>query len=576
MAKKNSAAAIKAPKLRFTVNHALVTLYTILMFTLFPLFLTNYYQSARRDKFWLFIVVTGIVGVSVGVIALVQHLSKNSPINKKLNTYYDPFRLNLTDIGMLAFLGITIVSALRATFAAENPAEAFTKLLLGSYGRNMGLLMILMMAVCYFVVSRYFYYKKYVIYCIFIGMTIMSFVAIVNFYHIDILGIFAKYQTNENVQVNFTSTIGNKNYLSAMITVALPFSVGLAVATNDKNLRILSYVSTGLQFMGLLVATSDGGFLGCFAAFAVMLVILSRDLEKLSKFFFCLSVMMFSAKLLWLFDLIMKGNNKGYTSFSEIFVYNNLVFVLVPVFLGLAVACGLAKKKLNNAHLVNSTVKKNNNDEYTLNGTIENNNEISINSIEKYIFIGTFALVAIGVVVIFAMFIYYSVIDTTTSLNSFTKFFRFDERWGTHRGYFWIKSFELMKDFSFPEILFGSGPDTFYNVFAVYFDELLANFGDSSSNAAHNVYINYLVTVGVTGILAYLLFVGSAIYNCIKNSKLNPLALMCVGVIVAYATQDIVNIANPVNTPWFIMFIALSESVRLKANNSERLLEEKF
>ncbi len=536
MAKKNSVS--KTPKLKFTVSHALVTLYTILMFTLFPLFLTNYYQSARRDKFWLFVVITGAVGISIGIIALAQHFGKSSDHN----TYKDPFKLNLTDIGILAFLGVTLISAIGAMIGAENPGQAFEKLLLGSYGRNMGLLMILMITVCYFCVSRFFYYTKYVIYFMFIGMTIMSFVAIVNFYHIDILGIFAKYQTNSNVQVNFTSTIGNKNYLSAMITVALPFSVGLAVATKDKVLKILAYVSTGLQFMGLLVATSDGGFLGCFAAFAVMFVILSRDMEKLSKFFFCLAIMMASAKLLWLFDLIMKGNNKKYTSFSEIFVYNNFVFILIPVFLGLAIVCGLMKEK----------------------------------GIEKIAFIGSFTLVAIGIVAIAAMFIYYSLIDKSADLGFFSKFFRFDESWGTHRGYFWIKSFELMKDFNFWQILFGSGPDTFYNVFAVYFDELLVRYGDSSTNAAHNVYINYLVTVGVTGILSYLLFVGSSVVNSVKNSITNPLALMCVGVIVAYATQDFVNIANPVNTPWFIMFIALSESVRLKANSNNRLLEENF
>lgn len=537
MAKKNSAS--KAPKLRFTVSHAMVTLYTILMFTLFPLFLTNYYQSARRDKFWLFVIATAIVGVTLGIIALCQHFSKS---NEKLNTYFDPFKLNLTDIGMLAFLGVTVISTIVALIGAENAGEAFEKLLLGSYGRNMGLLMILMMAVCYFCVSRYFYYTKYVIYFMFIGMTIMSFVAIVNFYHIDILGIFAKYQTNENVQVNFTSTIGNKNYLSAMITVALPFSVGLAVATKDKILRIIAYVSTGLQFMGLLVATSDGGFLGCFAAFAVMLVILSRDRIKLSKFFFCLCIMMASAKLLWLFDLLMKGNNKGYTSFSEIFVYNNFVFILIPVFLLLAIYCQKTKAE----------------------------------HFEKYCFITSLSIIAVGVLAIIVLFIYYSLIDTTSTLGSFTRFFRFDEKWGTHRGFFWIKSFELMNDFNFFEILFGSGPDTFYNVFAVYFDELHARFGDTSTNAAHNVYINYLVTVGVTGLLSYLLFVGSAIVNSVKNAKVNPLALMCVGVIVAYATQDIVNIANPVNTPWFIMFIALSEATRLKANSSERLMEVNF
>lgn len=539
MAKKNK--AVKAPKLTFTVNHALVTLYTILMFTLFPLFLTNFYQSARRDKFWLFVILTGVVGVAVGLILLGQTFGKSSA-KGKTEIYKDPFTLNLTDIGILAFLGVTIISAIGAIIVAENPGQAFEKLLLGSYGRNMGVLMILAMAICYFVVSRFFYYSKYVIYFMFIGMTIMSFVAVVNFYHIDILGIFSQYKSNQNVQINFTSTIGNKNYLSAMITVALPFSVGLALSTKDKILRILAYVSTGLQFMALLVATSDGGFLGCFAAFAVMLVILSKDMEKLSKFFFCLFVMMASAKLLWLFDLMMNKNNKGYTSFSEIFVYNNVVFVLIPLFLGLAVICSMLKNK----------------------------------GIEKFAFVGSFALVAMGFVAIIALFIYYSVINTEAPVGSFTRFFRFDERWGTHRGYFWIKSFELMKDFNFWEIMFGTGPDTFYNAFKIYFDELSKRFGDSSTNAAHNVYINYLVTVGFTGLASYLLFIGSAIWNSIKNSKVNPLALMCVGVLVAYAAQDIVNIANPVNTPWFVMFIALSESVRVKANSAERLMEVNF
>ncbi len=536
MAKKNQ--AIKVPKLKFTVNHALVTLYTILMFTLFPLFLTNYYQSARRDKFWLFVIVTGAVGVSVGIIVLCQRFSKAT---SQTAIYKDPFKLNLTDIGILGFLGVTLISTIGAVIAAEDPGAAFSSLFLGSYGRNMGLLTILMFAVAYFCVSRFFYYNKYVIYCMFIGMTVMSFIAIVNFYYIDILGIFAKY-SNVNVIQNFTSTIGNKNYLSAMITVALPFSVGLAVATKDKTIRLIAYISTGLQFMGLLVATSDGGFLGSFAAFAIMLVILSKDMQKLSKFFFCLAIMMASAKLLWLFDLIMKGNNKGYTSFSEIFVYNNYVFILIGFFLGLAILAGITKSE----------------------------------NAGKYAFITTFALVALGFVAIIAMFIYYSVINTETPVGSFTRFFRFNAAWGTHRGFFWIRSFDVIRDFNLWQVIFGSGPDTYYNVFKPYFAELSKYYGDTSTNAAHNVYINYLVTVGVAGILSYLLFVGSAMVNSIKKAFSNPLALMCVGVIVAYAAQDIVNIANPVNTPWFIMFIALSESTRMKANSTERLDEVGF
>ena len=571
MAKKKSAAA-RVPKLKLTVTHVLTILYSIAMFSVFPLFLTDYYQSARRDKFWFFVILTCLVGAGVLVVAIVQYSTQNSYQSKKLNRYLDPFRLNITDYGILAFLTVNLISTFYNAYQTEDVRSAFDALWLGSYGRNMGLFMILAVAVCYFMVSRFFFYKKYVMYLFFVGMTIMSFVAVLNFYYIDILNIFSAYSKNPNVQINFTSTIGNKNYLSAMITVALPFSAGLAVATKDKTLRIVSYISTGLQFMGLLVATSDGGFLGCFAAFAVMLIVVSRDLRKLSRFFFTLAIMMASAKTLWAFDLLMELfgiKNKGYTSFSEIFVYSNSIFIFIFIFAGLAVGAELLKRMYLNKSASYAAPGSRNLPE-------ENTEPSKLEKLEKTVFIVTLSLVALGFAAVVALFYYYSVINTTAPVGSFTRFFRFNEAWGTHRGYFWIKSMEIFKSFDLKEMLIGTGPDTFYNAFEPYFAELSKTYGDSSTNAAHNVYINYLITLGITGLLSYLTFVGSAIVNAFKNARYNPLALTCLGVIVAYATQDIVNIANPVNTPWFIMFIALSESVALRANSTERLMEENF
>ncbi|MBE6794795.1 MAG: hypothetical protein E7532_07635 [Ruminococcaceae bacterium] len=571
MAKKNLIAA-KTPKLKLTVTHVLTMIYTISMFTVFPLFLTDYYQSARRDKFWFFVILTCFIGTGVLVVAIVQYSTKNSPESKRLNRYLDPIRLNITDYGILAFLTVNIISTFYTAYNAEDLNGTLEALWLGSYGRNMGLFMILTIALCYFMVSRFFFYKKQIMYFFFIGMSIMSLVAVLNFYHLDVLNIFSAYSRNQNVQMNFTSTIGNKNYLSAMITVALPFSAGLATASEDKILKIVAYISTGIQFMGLLVATSDGGFLGCFAAIAIMFVIVSRDLHKLSKFFFTLAIMMSSAKLLWAFDLMMGvfgKENKGYTSFSEIFVYSNYVFIFAALFAGLAVGAELLKRRYTKTANTKLSAKNKN--------IPEDNTDIQkLAALEKNIFIVALSLVCLGFAAIVALFCYYSIINTTTPVGSFTRFFRFNEAWGTHRGYFWIKSFEIFKNMSFTEMLIGTGPDTFYNAFEPYFGELKAVYGDSSTNAAHNVYINYLITLGVTGLLSYLTFVGSAIVNAVKNARHNPLALTCVGVIVAYATQDIVNIANPVNTPWFIMFIALSESVALRANSTDRLIEEKF
>ena len=71
MAKKKSAAA-RVPKLKLTVTHVLTILYSIAMFSVFPLFLTDYYQSARRDKFWFFVILTCLVGAGVLVVAIVH------------------------------------------------------------------------------------------------------------------------------------------------------------------------------------------------------------------------------------------------------------------------------------------------------------------------------------------------------------------------------------------------------------------------------------------------------------------------------------------------------------------------
>ena len=537
------AAKSSAPKLRFTVNHALADIYVGLMFTLFPFFLSNYYSAARRDKFWLFVVLTALAGISVGAVAFANYYSRNNPQNLKLNTYRDPLRLGVTDYALIAFVAVSVIS----TFTSGNIYHSFMGLSgTKSNGRNMGLLMILLLFVCYAVISRYFFNKKLVFYAIFAGITVVSVIAILNYYYVDVLGIFAKYQNDANVMQNFTSTIGNKNYLSALICVALPFSVGMAVASEDIIMRAIAYVSTGIQFMGLLVATSDGGFLGTFAFIAVILILASRNLTKLMRFFLCLTIMMFSGKILYLAELITKNGSKGYTSFSDFFVNSPWVFAIIFV---TAIIFALL-------FYINETKK-----DFVL---------------PKYIFYIAIGLVSLAVLGFIGLFVYYTFIDTTSSLTGIMRFFRFGEKWGTHRGYFWIKSIEVYKEMSIWEKLFGAGPESFYQQFSPYFSEMRALFNESSTNAAHNVYVNYLITHGALGLAAYLTFIGCAIFGAVKRSKDNPLAFVCAGVIIAYAVQDVVNIANPVNTPWLFVFIALSEATLLRANSSHELERAAF
>ncbi len=529
------------PKLRFTVSHALTDIYVILMFTLFPWLLTNQYASARRDKFWSFLIITCVVGISIGILSITDYFAKNKAYSKKLNTYRDPFKLNPVDIAFFAFAGISLISSL----TSGRIGHCLMGLSESSSGRNMGLITILLLLVCYLVISRFFFFKKYVFYAIFLGVSVVTLLAILNYYYIDPIGIFKGYDA-KTIE-NFTSTLGNKNYLSAFICVALPFSVGVMLTAKDRIMLIVSSISTGLQFMGLLVATSDGGFLGFAALVLVSAVIVARKPNLLSKLFLSLSVMALSAVVLRLFDLAMGESSKGYTSLSATFMSLPTSLILLVVFSGFTLLFNYIAKNRNGKLF------------------------------PKYVTFVVLGVILSGLLGLIALIIYLSFINTETELTGFMRFFRFGESWGTHRGYFWIKSLDIwLNDFNIWQKLFGSGPDTFYFAFKPYFSEMLAKYNEGSTNAAHNVYLNYLLTQGAFGLFSYLALIGSSIYMSAKRLTTNPIALISLMVVVTYAVQDIVNIANPVNTPLLFVFIALGISTLLKANNGTQLEAEGY
>ena len=157
-------------------------------------------------------------------------------------------------------------------------------------------------------------------------------------------------------------------------------------------------------------------------------------------------------------------------------------------------------------------------------------------------------------------FCYFTFFDVKTPLGGFFRFFRFNAKWGTHRGYIWLKSFEIFKSFGFKNILFGCGPDTFYSAFAPYFSELQRLFGDASANCAHNELLNYLITTGIFGLSAYLALISSAVLRGVKRAEKSPEVLIFTLPIICCFCQSLVNIATPITTPLLFIFIALAEN----------------
>ncbi len=535
----NTKNTTETPRLveKYSTRHAVLNYYLVLMFTVFPLFASNAYFNIRHDKYYFFLALSGVVIIAEALLIYFAYYGNKNDSSPEMTVSNGdlPTKLSFTDWAMLVLLVVCVISTV---FSNQSTDALFGSL----NGRNNGLVLIAFYVGIYFIITRCYYYMEYVFVALAAGSAVVYLLSILNFCYIDPLGMYA--QLDAKTIEDFTSTIGNKNLMSSFICVMLPVVITMSVHTKKTMFRIIYLVSSALGFMALMTADSDSGILGIGVFLVVMLVWYSRRISRLKRYFLCLTVMLASAKILRFFTVILTQSfgcrTKEIDEFQKLFVESDISFVLIGI---AAVITGV---------LYIIDMKKPN---LTLSRAVP-------------IVLGS--LFAATVIAVLSAVVYFSCFDTETELGGFASILRFDERWGTHRGFMWIKSFKIFGGFSFFQKLFGTGPDTFFYAFAPYFTEL-SKFGDTSTNAAHNEYLNYLITIGAAGLIAYLSVVGGTIARAVKKSFSNPLSIVCVSAVICYSVQAVVNIAQPITTPLFILFVALTEAVSRNNTGFEKL-----
>lgn len=525
---------------RYTLRHALVNYYLVLMFAVFPLFVNfaltssfpfisfeNGYFSIRHDKYYMFLIFTGLALIAE-LLLILTYSEKNKKSNNPPDHNPDSLKnLSFTDWAMVAFMVANLISTVLSSY--------FNDAVWGTAGRNNGLLLMLFYAGAYLLVSRFLYYKEYTLVVLSVASMIVCLLAVLNTFYIDPLGMYKLFTDQQTIDT-FISTIGNRNLVSSYICITLPIFATMSVHTKRTSYRIAYLVACAFSFMALMTADSDSGVLGIGLFALIYIVYYSREIAKIKKFFLALTIMLTSAKVLMIFAYLIDGNTSDKSIFQNIFVYSNFGYILIALSGVITAVLYLIDSKKPNLILSKAV-------------------PITLGSLLLFIIGG-----ALGAVV------YFSCVDTTTGLGSLETILRFNDRWGTHRGYMWIRSMWIFSDASIMDKLFGTGPDTFYHAFKPYFSGLMA-YGDSSTNAAHNEYLNYLITIGITGLAAYLAIIGGTISRAIKAARQNPLSMVFASAVICYSIQAIVNIAQPITTPLFIIFIAMCENIAKRSTN---------
>ncbi|MCH5296517.1 MAG: O-antigen ligase family protein [Ruminococcus sp.] len=517
---KNNTTAIQN-KNNLSVKETLVNYYLVLMFSVFPLFFTDEYFNIRHDKYGFFLGLSAVLIVSVGGILIYTKTVENKSPSDEIQTQSKIGQgFSIPDYAMIAFLIFSAVS----TVLSSHMEDA----LFGTAGRNNGLVLLVFYVGIYFVITRFLNYREYIFIALAVGASAVFLLAVLNYFYIDPLGMFARL-TDTRTITDFTSTIGNKNLMSSYICIILPVLIALSVLSENGNLRILYLAASGFGFMALMTSDSDSGILGLGVFGIIYFIWFVRNIERLKRYFLTATTMLAFGKLLRLISFIMNDHSKGMDQFQEFFVYSNYGYILIAICALITVLLYILDHKKPNIVLTKAV-------------------PIAITII--------FAVVITGLI---SVMVYFSVFDTTTDLGSLETLIRFNDKWGTHRGYMWIRSMRHFGNESFIEKLFGAGPDNFYYAFSPYFQGLM-QYGDGSTNAAHNEYINYLITHGIIGTVAYLTALGSIIVRAVKSAKQNPMTVICIAAVICYAVQAVVNIAQPITTPLFIIFLAMSEA----------------
>ena len=534
-------------KNRLPLSAVFINIYLFVMFTVFPLYVAMYFDGKlpflhmdngfvgiRHQKYYFFLVMTAIAAIAEVLLLLTQANSAEKSIPK--NSFFD--NITFTDWAALA---LVLCCAVSTVLSPYKELALWGEANIGGYsqGRNNGLILILFYVLVYFLITRLYRYAEFV----FIGLAcsggIVYLLTVLNGFYIDPLNMFANFQTQQNVFMEFFATIGNKNMLSGFICVTLPVIFTMSVVTKRLLFRVIYLVSTGLGTMALIIGDSDSGLLGTAGFLAVFLVVFIRKPDRLKFYFLALTVMLGSVKLLRLFSLILEDSYKKLGNLPSAILFSKALYFAIAASAVITVILFIVSSKKPGVTLPKA-----------------------VPVAAGYLF-GLAFLGAVGV------FVYFSFIDTTTPLGDYEKLLRFSPKWGTHRGIMWIRAFDIFGGADFVHKLFGFGPDTFYCVYEPYFKEL-QQYGNSSTDAAHNEYINYLVTIGIAGLSAYLAFAGGALVRGFKSAKKNHAVLAFAAAVVAYVAQAVVNIAVPITTPLFIIFVSLCEAMARKSRENNK------
>ena len=521
--KKKAAEYISGYRLTDYINW----MYLLLMFTGYVLILDDKYFNITitKAKFFIYTSVSYIL-LQIAAYIIEHTLAAQYGLKKMtLGTEFsDKKRFMSPAYWMIAF-------AAANTFALVVSKDK-TEALYGESGVRMGWIMYIVIAAVFFVLYQRVKITESIYYFFIIATLAAYYIALRQHFGYNIFHLRDKLSSKYyNIYI---STFGNINIYSSFICIFTGAMIGLFIFGEKLVPKIVSGIMLIYSGMMIMISNSDGAYFGIGVLMIVMFfMVITR--EKLIMYLGALSCLAVGNLSITIMNRIFKPKFADRGGIAQALDNVNLALVLA-IFAVSALAVSIAVK-------------------YKLKDRIDKLNVKKV----RNVCLAVFGIALTGVVIY--------------GIASGASIFKFNYDWGTKRGYIWAKCGELFKDADPVNKIFGYGNESIRELMkSNYYDEMIEVTQKVYTNA-HNELLQYLVTTGLVGLISYLALVITSLIYMIKNAWRSPAIYVSICVVIAYFTQSLINLNQPITTPIYFVFMALGIGIVRYKKKEEQINE---
>lgn len=507
------------------VNGIAAEVFALAVLAGLPLVFHDYYFDILDTKYWFYCGVIISMAVTFAVIALIflwrDRTLYQGKIFQKLTGDFSFKTLKFSDWAMLAFLAMAVIS----TFQSEYFYESFW----GNEGRYCGLFLIILYTFSFFIISKCLVLKKWHLDVFLAAAMIVCLIGILHYFKLDPLGFKNDLGYQDNL--DFTSTLGNINTYTSYLALVVGISTVMFAIEKEKGRKIWYTLCMVVSLFALITGISDNAYLTLIALLFFLPFYLFNNIKGIRSYIIILAVLCTEFVVI---GTIVDRIPDHVIAINGLF---NVItdFKLLPVLTAVLwfIACGLWAGERGIWREAKNT------------------------NIGRWIWL-FLSFIAFGVLgrVLYEV----NILGEVEKYGSLEKYLLFNDDWGTHRGYIWNLAMRIYSEFPIIHKIFGYGPDTF-GIITVqnFYEEMISLYSEKFENV-HNEYLQYLLTVGIAGVTAYITLIASSIIKMIRESSQRPMLMAIAMAVICYAAQAVVNISTPIVTPVMLTLLMMGLS----------------